>query len=77
MKAFSAEKITKSAMKASDLFEVREFDESSETVEEIAGKIGVSITEARRQCSKLVKDGKLEKVWKKGTRNPIVSYRPK
>jgi DNA-binding transcriptional regulator GbsR (MarR family) len=61
----------------SDLFAPREFDENAETVEEISQRIGASAKTISGQIRKMVLEGKIERVWKRGTKNPIPAYRIK
>ena len=55
----------------------RVFDESAETCLELAERLGISGCTALRRIRKLLKDGKLERVWKKGLTGPVPAYRVK
>jgi predicted transcriptional regulator len=63
---------------ASELFgESRIYDAAAETTEEIAAKLGISETSARRQIRNLSQAGKIEQVWKRIESRPVHAYRVK
>ena len=72
---YSAEKIAASAQRVSDLFNKREIDDSAESCEEIALKNNVQIFLVRKQMRAMVASGKVEQVWKHGSRQLIPAYR--
>jgi DNA-binding transcriptional regulator GbsR (MarR family) len=61
----------------SDLFIKKEFDENAETIDEIAAKSGISRAQASKTVLGMLKIGKIEKVWKRGSKFPIPAYRIK
>jgi predicted transcriptional regulator len=74
---FTAEKLIKSAQLASDLFEHKTVDESAESLNEIARKVGLSRSTAGERVRKNVRAGLLEKVWKTSNGKLIPAYRIK
>lgn len=77
---FKASEIIDSAkaVLASDLISrAIPLDQSAETMYEIMAKTGHGRAEARKQISNLVKEGKLEQVWKQTGRGVSMAYRAK
>jgi predicted transcriptional regulator len=61
----------------SELFPKRIVDDSAESVKEISKRVQLSERQALRSVEQLIAEGKIEKVWKHGTRNLIPAFRIK
>lgn len=57
------------------LYPVKIIDETAETAEEIAEKIGKSYSHTRKLVLDQVKSGALEEVWKRGRIRLVPAYR--
>lgn len=53
----------------------RIWDESAETVKEIASKTGLSQSHTRQRVLDFVAAGRLERVWKRVAGHPVPAYR--
>jgi len=53
------------------------WDESAETTQEIARKIGLSESQVLKKIRGYIKAGQMEKVWRRVNGNPIPAYRVK
>ena len=65
---------TASALLAA-LYPVKIVDEKAETAEEIAVKLGVDGSTARKMILGQIRAGKLEQVWKQGPKRLTPAYR--
>ena len=61
----------------SDLIPKRVFDESAQTIGEIAADSGVSVATADRLVRGFLAAGKAYRVWKRGSQRAIPAYRIK
>jgi len=65
------------ALLVSELFQQKIIDESAESLAEISAKTGRSPTSTAREIRAMLKAGKIEQVWKRGSRWPVPAYRIK
>lgn len=65
------------ALLVSSLIPQRIFDESAETIAEMAQSLGIAQRTTRERIVKLIDAGKIERVWKHGPARPIPAYRIK
>ena len=63
------------ALLVSELFNPRIIDESAETCDEIAAKTVRQVFLIRKEVRRLVHAGRVEQVWKRGTRQLVPAYR--
>lgn len=70
------EDLIASAQKCSDMIPRKVFDQSAETVKELAGD-SMSENSTQRFAKKMVAEGKWEQVWKRVNSKPVPAYRIK
>jgi hypothetical protein len=65
------------ALLVSELFERKTIDETAESSAEISAKTGRSLASTGRDIQAMLKAGKIEQVWKRGSKGLIPAYRIK
>jgi hypothetical protein len=60
---------------ASELMPKRIFDENAQSILEITRATGMARTTVNDYVCKLIQQGKMERVWKRGSHHPIPAYR--
>jgi DNA-binding transcriptional regulator GbsR (MarR family) len=60
---------------ASELMPKRIFDENAQSILEITRATGMARTTVNDYVRKLMQQGKMERVWKRGSRHPVPAYR--
>ena len=63
------------ALLTSQLIPALVFDETAQTMEEIAAAAGIARQTAAAKILKLIAAGQVERVWRRGPRRPIPAYR--
>jgi len=63
------------ALLTSQLIPALVFDQSAQTIQEIAAAAGIARQTAAAKILKLVAAGQVERVWKRGPVRPIPAYR--
>jgi len=74
-KTYNAEDLTIVALKASDLVDHKEVDQSAQTVQEFGVAVGCSGSTALRHVRLLMLEKKVEKVWKYVGSKLVPAYR--
>ena len=60
---------------ASELMPKRIFDENAQSILEITRATGMARTTVNDYVRKLMQQGKMERVWKRGSHHPVPAYR--
>ena len=63
------------ALLTSQLIPALVFDQSAQTIQEIAAAAGIARQTAAAKILKLVATGQVERVWKRGAVRPVPAYR--